>query len=108
MGGDEKNPLFRVSKPIQGQPDRAAPEHLSARVEKCVNHRVPRHEDARGWNPLREEVGACPVRGSEMQKRELGRETAVELFRAPFYRDVARSLSEDGLLVAQSNSPLLV
>jgi len=33
---------------------------------------------------------------------------AVELFRAPFYRDVARSLSEDGLLVAQSNSPLLM
>src|SRR5438132_14369081 len=81
MGGDEKNPLFRVSKPIQGQPDRAAPEHLSARAEKCVNDRVPCDEDARGWNPLREEVGACPVRGSEMQKRELGRETAVQLLR---------------------------
>src|SRR3989442_3236967 len=81
MAGDEKNPLFRVSKPIQGQPDRAATEHLSARVEKCVNHRVPRHEDARAWNSLREEVGACPVRGSEMKKRELGRETAVELLR---------------------------
>jgi len=33
---------------------------------------------------------------------------AVELFRAPFYKDVARSLTEDGLLVAQSNSPLLM
>jgi len=33
---------------------------------------------------------------------------AVELFRAPFYRDVAQSLSDDGLLVAQSNSPLLM
>jgi spermidine synthase len=33
---------------------------------------------------------------------------AVELFRAPFYQNVARSLTEDGLLVAQSNSPLLM
>jgi spermidine synthase len=31
---------------------------------------------------------------------------AVELFEAPFYQDVARSLADDGLMVAQSSSPL--
>jgi spermidine synthase len=31
---------------------------------------------------------------------------AVELFEAPFYGDVERSLAEDGLMVAQSSSPL--
>lgn len=33
---------------------------------------------------------------------------AVALFEAPFYRDVARSLAEDGLMVAQSSSPLFM
>jgi spermidine synthase len=31
---------------------------------------------------------------------------AVELFEAPFYENVARSLADDGLMVAQSSSPL--
>ncbi len=31
---------------------------------------------------------------------------ALPLFQEPFYRDVSASLAEDGLLVAQSNSPL--
>jgi spermidine synthase len=31
---------------------------------------------------------------------------AVELFEAPFYQNVARSLADDGLMVAQSSSPL--
>jgi spermidine synthase len=33
---------------------------------------------------------------------------AVQLFEAPFYRDVERSLTADGLMVAQSNSPLVM
>jgi spermidine synthase len=33
---------------------------------------------------------------------------AVQLFEAPFYRDVARSLADDGLMVAQSSSPLFM
>lgn len=33
---------------------------------------------------------------------------AVELFEEPFYRDVSRSLAEDGLMVAQSSSPLFM
>ena len=33
---------------------------------------------------------------------------AVQLFEAPFYRDVGRSLAEDGLMVAQSSSPLFM
>ena len=31
---------------------------------------------------------------------------AVQLFEAPFYRDVARSLADDGMVVAQSSSPI--
>jgi spermidine synthase len=33
---------------------------------------------------------------------------AVQLFEAPFYRDVAASLADDGLMVAQSSSPLFM
>jgi len=33
---------------------------------------------------------------------------AVQLFEAPFYRDVARSLADGGLMVAQSSSPLFM
>ncbi len=33
---------------------------------------------------------------------------AVELFEAPFYSDVARCLNDDGLMVAQSSSPLFM
>jgi spermidine synthase len=33
---------------------------------------------------------------------------AVQLFEAPFYRDVERSLTSEGLMVAQSNSPLIM
>jgi spermidine synthase len=33
---------------------------------------------------------------------------AVELFEAPFYADVARCLNDDGLMVAQSSSPLFM
>jgi len=33
---------------------------------------------------------------------------AVQLFEAPFYADVARSLADDGLLVAQSSSPIFM
>jgi len=33
---------------------------------------------------------------------------AAQLFEAPFYQDVARSLAEDGLMVAQSSSPLFM
>ena len=33
---------------------------------------------------------------------------AVGLFGVPFYRDVAQSLTEDGLLVAQSSSPVFM
>jgi spermidine synthase len=33
---------------------------------------------------------------------------AVQLFEVPFYRDVARSLAPDGLLVAQSSSPIFM
>jgi spermidine synthase len=33
---------------------------------------------------------------------------AVQLFEAPFYQDVARSLADDGLMVAQSSSPLFM
>ncbi|MBM2810407.1 MAG: Polyamine aminopropyltransferase [Chloroflexi bacterium] len=33
---------------------------------------------------------------------------AVQLFQEPFYRDVARSLADDGLMVAQSSSPLFM
>jgi spermidine synthase len=33
---------------------------------------------------------------------------AVQLFEAPFYRDVARSLATDGLMAAQSSSPLFM
>ena len=33
---------------------------------------------------------------------------AVQLFEAPFYKDVARSLGDDGLVAAQSSSPLFM
>ena len=33
---------------------------------------------------------------------------AIQLFEAPFYRDVASALAEDGLMVAQSSSPLFM
>lgn len=114
VGGGDGGTLRRVlqhpvSEPVQVEIDGAViqscREHLPAISSGAYDDPRARIVIGDGIEFMRRSSGAFDVVIVDSTD-PLG--LAVGLFEAPFYRDVARSLADDGVAVAQSSSPLFM
>lgn len=112
IGGGDGGTLRRVlqhpgTSPIQVEIDAAVIDFCRQHIPAISNqaYEDPRAEVviADGFEYMRQNPGAFDVVIVDSTD-PIG--PAVPLFQEPFYRDVYASLADDGLLVAQSNSPL--
>jgi spermidine synthase len=97
----------RVPEPIQVEIDRdvidACKAHIPAVSAGAYDDPAARVIVGDGIQYMREHPGGLDVVIVDSTD-PVG--PAVQLFEEPFYQDVARSLADDGLMVAQSSSPL--